>query len=137
MQLAENVRRYLSHTRFAVLATLNQDGTPQQTVMWYDVDGDEILMNTTAQRIKNQNLRRDPHASVCVPDGYRYVTITGKVRLVEDAAIGQEDIRRLAIRYHGEQEGNRQSAEVYSQQQRITIRLTPERVVAYHIDDGD
>jgi predicted pyridoxine 5'-phosphate oxidase superfamily flavin-nucleotide-binding protein len=36
-QIADNVRDFLNERRFAVLATINKDGTPQQTVMWYEL----------------------------------------------------------------------------------------------------
>jgi len=130
MALAENVRRFLSETRFAVLATINADGTPQQTVMWYEVDGDEIVMNTAVGRLKNSNLRRDPRVSICVEDGYAFVTLTGRAHLIDDQPTAQADIRRLAIRYHGAEEGNRQAETQFSQQQRVTIRVPVERVVA-------
>ncbi|HEX5549006.1 MAG TPA: pyridoxamine 5'-phosphate oxidase family protein, partial [Ktedonobacterales bacterium] len=59
MPLQDNVRAFLQERRFGVLATINEDGSAQQTVMWYDVDGDNILMNTRARRVKDGNLRRD------------------------------------------------------------------------------
>ena len=33
-QLSENARRFLNDPRFGVLATINADGTPQQSVVW-------------------------------------------------------------------------------------------------------
>jgi PPOX class probable F420-dependent enzyme len=133
MALAESVRRFLDEPRFAVLATINGDGTPQQTVMWYVLDGDEILMNTAVGRIKDSNLRRDARVSVCVEDGYTFVTLTGTARLIEDQPTAQADIRRLAIRYHGLEQGNRMAAEQFSRQQRVTVRLPIERVIANNI----
>jgi PPOX class probable F420-dependent enzyme len=109
MALQENVRAFLKERRFGVLATINEDGSPQQTVMWYDVDGDNILMNTRARRVKDGNLRRDGRASLCVVDGYTFVTLEGIVELDDDQATAQADIRRLAIRYDGEESGNRQA----------------------------
>lgn len=31
---------------FACLATLNRDGSPQVTPVWFDADGDDILINS-------------------------------------------------------------------------------------------
>lgn len=129
--LSSGVRRFLEERRFAVLATVNADGTPQQTVIWYEPQGDEIMMNTAAGRVKDSNLRRSPAASICVEDGYRFVTLEGTARLIEDQAVAQEDIRNLAIRYHGEEKGNQQAEEQYSKQRRVTIRLRIENVIAY------
>ena len=56
-KLPEEVRSLLNERRFAVLATINSDGTPQQTAMWYELRGDAIMMNTRVGRIKEINLR--------------------------------------------------------------------------------
>ncbi len=134
MELQDNVRAFLKEPRFGVLATINDDGSPQQTVIWYDLDGDDILMNTRARRVKDSNLRRDGRASLCVSDGYRFVTVEGTVAMIDDQATAQADIRRLAIRYDGEDSGNRQADENFSRQQRVTLRMRITRVIAYELD---
>ncbi|HEX7736746.1 MAG TPA: PPOX class F420-dependent oxidoreductase, partial [Ktedonobacteraceae bacterium] len=75
---------FLNEKRFAVLATTNADGTVQQTTMWYLLDGNTIMMNTKAGRVKDRNLRRDPRISICIEGGYNYLTISGSVELIED-----------------------------------------------------
>lgn len=134
MPLSESARAYLREKRFAVLATIGEDGLPQQTVMWFELRGDGIVMNTKVGRVKDRLLRRDPRASICVEDGERFVTIAGPIRFVEDEATAQEDIRRLAVRYDGEDEGNREAREEFSKQQRVSLYLTPERVLERGFD---
>ena len=129
--LSENARAFLNEKRFAVLATLNQDGTAQQTTMWYLLDGDTIVMNTKAGRLKERNLRREPRISICVEDGYNYVTISGTVELIDDPEIAQRDIHRLAMRYHGEEQAAKQVAEQFSKEQRVTLHLKCDRVHEY------
>src|ERR1700730_676842 len=90
-QLSEKARAFLQERRFAVLGTLNADGSPQLTTMWYLLEGDTIVMNTMIGRIKDRNLRRDPRISLCVPDGYNYVTIAGTAELIDDSEIAQHD----------------------------------------------
>jgi PPOX class probable F420-dependent enzyme len=128
-ELTPAARAFLSEARFASLATINKDGSPQQTPIWYDLDGNTILMNTAAGRIKHRNLQRDPRASFSVVDGYRWVTITGHVELSDDQAIAQPDIKRLAIRYHGPEQGEQQARESFSSQRRVTIRLKIEHII--------
>jgi PPOX class probable F420-dependent enzyme len=132
--ISDAVRQFLNEKRFAVLATIAADGTPHQTVMWYELRGDMIVMNTQIGRVKETHLRRDARASICVADGYRYVTISGAVSLDDDPQTAQSDIRMLAIRYHGEEEGNRQAAEQFSKQQRVSIYLPIQRLIASGIE---
>jgi PPOX class probable F420-dependent enzyme len=127
-KLSEQARAFLNEKRFAVLATLNRDGTVQQTTMWYLLEDDTILMNTKAGRLKERNMRRDPRISICVEDGYSYVTISGKVELVDDPEVSQRDIYRLAMRYYGDEHAARQMMERFSGEQRVTLRLKCERV---------
>ncbi|MGO8947543.1 MAG: PPOX class F420-dependent oxidoreductase [Ktedonobacterales bacterium] len=134
MQLSQAARAFLNEKRFAVLATVGENGVPHQTVMWYELRGDDIFMNTAAGRVKAANLRRESRVSVCVDDGYRYVTVTGAIELNEDQAVAQEDIRRLAIRYHGQQAGLEMARDVFSKQHRITLRLPVQNVIEYGLD---
>ncbi len=62
--LADDLREWLLSTlRFPVLSVVAEDGSPSQSVMWFDIDPDEpdtILMNTKRGRAKERWLRRDP-----------------------------------------------------------------------------
>jgi PPOX class probable F420-dependent enzyme len=129
MPLDAAVRDFLNEKRFAVLATINADGSPQQTVMWYELRGDTIMMNTTPSRVKGKNLQRDLRISICVEDDYHYVTISGVAQLNDDQVTAQADIRALAIRYHGQEEGDRQARDMFAKQQRVSIYLPITHVV--------
>lgn len=132
VELSEKARAFLREKRFAVLATLNSDGTPQLTTMWYLLENDDtILMNTRAGRLKERNMRRDPRISLCFEDGYNYLTIKGRVEMIDDPQISQRDIYRLSARYHGEEKAQRQMENQFSKEQRVTLRLIPEKVQEY------
>ena len=134
-QLDEKVRAFLTADppRFAVVATINADGTPQQTVLWYIVEGDEIMMNTAQGRVKDHNLARDPRISFCVEDGYKYVTLRGTATLIDDPETAQADIRALAIRYDGIEQWEAMTDNPFTKQTRLTIRMQVERVDATHL----
>jgi PPOX class probable F420-dependent enzyme len=129
--LSEKARALLQERRFAVLGTINKDGSPQLTTMWYLLDGDVILMNTKAGRTKERNMRRDPRISVCIEDGYSYVTISGTVEMIDDLQVAQRDIYRLAVRYNGEEEARRQMEEEFSKETRVTLHLKLEHVIEH------
>ena len=129
--LSEKARALLQERRFAVLGTINKDGSPQLTTMWYLLDGDMILMNTRAGRTKERNMRRDPRISVCIEDGYSYVTISGTVEMVDDPQVAQRDIYRLAVRYNGEEEARRQMEEQFSKETRVTLHLKLEHIIEH------
>lgn len=134
MQLSDEIRQFLEQPNYAVLATINADGTPQLTVLWFELQGDEVMMNTAAGRLKDRNLRRDPRAAVCVTaDGYG-VTFKGSVELIDDQEIAQADIHRLAVRYDGPEAADRQSRNQFGKEHRVTIRLRPTSVTPQGFD---
>jgi PPOX class probable F420-dependent enzyme len=134
-QLSERARAFLDEPRFGVLATVNADGTPQQSVVWYELQGDEIMANTKRGRLKDRNLRRDPRAALCVEDGNHYIALRGSVTLIDDQSIAQLDIERLAVRYDGEERARGQMRNQFSREERVTIRLRPERIDEYGMEN--
>src|SRR2546421_11105297 len=47
MDIPEDIRAFLEQPRLCVMATLNRDGSPQLTTMWYDLIDDLVVLNTT------------------------------------------------------------------------------------------
>jgi len=127
--IPDQVRAFLEERRFASLATVNPDGTPQQTVMWYLLDGDEILMNTAVGRVKHRNLEDNPKISICVEDAYRYVSVAGTAVLDVDQGRSHADILRIAKRYEGEEGGQGYYDRSFRGAQRASFRLKVDRVV--------
>lgn len=126
--LNDTVRAFLEEKRFAVLATIKRDGSPQQTVMWYELQGDRIMMNTAEGRAKAYNFRRDARVSVCVEDEYRFVSISGTVDLNEDREQGLADIMQLAVRYHGPEKAESMRSG-FTKDQRVTMLISIDNVV--------
>ena len=97
--LSDAHRQFLKSSRFAVVSTIDAKGMPHQTVMWYVLDGDELLLSTPRESLKHRHLKHDPRISVCVEDNYTYVTLAGTVTLDEDAGSARADYQRLQKRY--------------------------------------
>lgn len=105
MEIPEQVRAFLEQPRLCVMATINRDGSPQLTAMWYELIGDRVILNTTRGLVKERNLRRDARLAICVEDGPRFVTLNGRAEIVEDRSIQEADVARLATRYNGPRRG--------------------------------
>lgn len=131
--LTDSIRAFLAAPRFAVVATINPDGMPHQTVVWYDVRGDEIVFNTARGRVKDRNMRRDQRVSLCIEDEYRYVTLQGRVRIEDDPAISQADVRALAIRYAGPEHGEHQARNQFFREQRVSLYLQIDHIIANNV----
>ncbi|KAA8884527.1 PPOX class F420-dependent oxidoreductase [Nocardia colli] len=126
-ELPEHVRNMLDGKNFAVVATVNADGSPHTSVIWVDRDDDALVFSTTAQRRKGRNLARDPRVSVTVLDSedpYRAIDLAGTAELVADP--GKQLPVRLSRKYVGELPPP-ESAEV----QRWIVRVVPARITAF------
>ncbi len=136
MKLSSQMSEFLNEVRFGVLATVNADGSPQQTVMWYlPIDGDTILMNTKKGRMKDRNLVRDGRVSLCIEDGQRYLAVRGTVTVDDDPGRGQETMKAVTTRYEGAEVAERQMKEMYSKQHRITLTLKIDSVDSHGFED--
>ena len=99
MQLTSRQRSFLSGIHFAVVSTIASNGMPHQTVMWYMLDGDKLLLSTPRNSLKHKHLIQDNRISVCVEKGYTYVTMMGSVTLNEEPVSARADYDRLGKRY--------------------------------------
>ena len=134
--LSAPVRRFLEQPRFGTVATLNPDGSPLQAVIWYLLDGDEIVFNSRLGRLWPSNLLRDPRVSITVADGYDYVDLRGEIRCDEDPALGQAVIAQLTRRYQTDEEIAAAQIAGFQGQHRVTFRLRASKVFA-HLSDGE
>ena len=121
-------REFLREPRDAFVTTINKDGSPHMTVVWYDMRGDDVLLNTTDDRVKYRNLERDPRVSIVIGGGPHYVRIDGAARKVATGAEALKDIHDLAVRYEGAEAAERDTRELYSKKRRVTYLVTPRRV---------
>ena len=126
--LTDELRDWImAELRYPVLAILDADGAPTQSVMWFDLDPDwpdTILMNTKTNRAKYRWLKRDPRASLLFEDGYDWLGLHGRVELDEDPERAMADIKALARRYGS-------NPERFNGQSRVTIRMRVERVIRH------
>jgi PPOX class probable F420-dependent enzyme len=104
--LTDDVRGALTAGRLAHLTTLNPDGSPQMSVVWVGLDGDDLVVGHLMGGRKVTNIARDPRVALTVeaaganPVGMaNYLIVYGTGHLVEGGA--PELLQRLAETYVG------------------------------------
>ena len=58
--LPEELRDLIASGPMAHLATINRDGTPQVSVIWIGLDGDQVVSGHLPHHLKLRNIERDP-----------------------------------------------------------------------------
>ena len=54
------LRSLIASGPMAHLSTINADGSPQVTVIWIGLDGDDLVSGHMARHVKLRNIARDP-----------------------------------------------------------------------------
>jgi PPOX class probable F420-dependent enzyme len=119
--------RLLDGRNYAVLATVNPDGSPQTSVMWVGRDGGDVLFSTVEGRVKHRNMVRDPRVSVTVIDAAdpeNYVELRGRVSMTPD--VGRRLDTQLSWKYDGRDPGEDRPGAV-----RVAVRMEVERAAGY------
>ena len=104
--LNEAARSVVTGGNLAHLVTINADGSPQLSVVWVGLDGDEIVSGHLDDRLKLRNARRDPRVVLSMQTGVvndfglgEYLVVRGTARVTEGGAA--DLLQRLAHAYLG------------------------------------
>jgi PPOX class probable F420-dependent enzyme len=127
------LRAFLEEPRFASIATIDPDGAPRQSVVWYLLEGDTLVINSRVGRRWPTNLLRDPRIAVSIvdpEDGYRWLGLTGRVEVMDDPDAAFADISAMARRYHADDPAHADDMieRTFRPQRRISFRIRPEEV---------
>ena len=106
MELPKSARELIESAAHAHLITLNPDGSPQVTLVWARVDGDEILTAHLYESKKVQNIRNDGRVAISFECDTKsamglseYLVIYGQAMIEEGGA--PELLQDLARVYMG------------------------------------
>jgi len=125
VKIPQSLRTILEDKAYGHVVTFNVQGKPELTMVWIDVEGDELLFNTSEGRRKPENIRRDPRVIVSVQDRNNpqaYAVFHGK-GLVTDAG-ADAHIDKLAKRFLGaDKYPFRQPTE-----KRLIVRISVDRI---------
>lgn len=106
MRIPDSARVVLESNALGHLVTLNPDGSPQVSVIWVGLDGDEIIAAHVPNNRKVKNIRRDGRISLSIETDNvnemglaEYLIVNGTARITEGGAVGV--LRELAKTYLG------------------------------------
>ncbi|MFC9909760.1 PPOX class F420-dependent oxidoreductase [Streptomyces sp. NPDC059862] len=126
-------RQFVSYgTRTGKLSTVRADGSPHVTPIWFLLDGDEVVFNTSKESVKGRNLARDGRVALCVDDDrppFDYVVLQGRARLSEDLDELRLWATRIGARYMGEERAEEFGAR-NGVPGELLVRVTIDKVVA-------
>jgi PPOX class probable F420-dependent enzyme len=117
----------LDGKNYAVLGTVNPDGSPQTSVIWVGRDGGDVLFSTVEGRVKHRNMVRDPRVSISVIDSAdpeNYIELRGRASMTPD--VGRQLDTQLSWKYDGKDPAADRPGAV-----RVAVRVVVQKVTGH------
>ena len=130
MELPESAKELIRSGRLAHLVTLNADGSPQVSIVWVGLEGDELVTAHLGAYRKVENVQRDPRVVISMEGSganeigmQHYLVVHGRARAVPGGAPAM--LQRLAETYVGP---GVKFPPMPDPPEGYLLRITPERV---------
>ncbi len=139
-------REFVEHHRTCIFAFQRKHGPPSMSVVYYVMDGDDLLISTMAERAKAKAVKRTREAAVCVLDEkwpLTYLQLYGPAAVEDDFQTTVDVMMQVAAIMSGQPlpEAARPLVEAKAREERrVVIRLTPQWTVyspPVHLAAGD
>lgn len=128
----EQLRFLVDHV-WGVLATGRADGSPQQAMVGYTLDGEgRLLISTQAFTAKWRNALREPKVSFTVPDGRVHVVVYGVAEGIDADPLRAELSADVLAVVRGPDRPDPASIVGWlDDNQRTILRITPQKVLIH------
>ncbi|MYA09769.1 MAG: pyridoxamine 5'-phosphate oxidase family protein [Holophagales bacterium] len=135
------IDEFLSKPRIGVLCTADLDGSPNGVPVWFEWDGEQVRMFSSASHRKIARLENDPRASLLVArevgEPEAWVAVDGVVAIGEEGVVRL--MERLAARYWVDEDpavaaAHAETVESWRQAaaQLRVLTIVPEAIRSYH-----
>ena len=127
----EQRRQYVRDHRICIFGYGRNGHGPAMTVVYYVMDGDDLLISTMAGRNKPKAVARDGRVSLCILDEQwplSYLQVYGTAVVSRDRDLAADVLTRVIGIMAGEEvpESRRpQIEQMADDEQRVVIRVTP------------
>ena len=133
MVYTDEQRRFLAEHVWGVLATSRADGSPQQSLVGYTLDGDgRILVLTQAATAKWRNAQRQPRVSLTVTDGRVHVVVYGVAEGIDtDPERAERSADVLAAVRSADRPDPASLVDWLDADERRILRITPQKALMH------
>ncbi len=95
----EELSSFLQKQISLQIGTINKDGSPHLTTMWYFYDGENFIFHTYTKSQKIINLKRDSRITLLTEAGSQYSDLQGIIVYGNAEIINGKDSLQEVIRY--------------------------------------
>ena len=142
----EERRAFVAKHRTCVFGFQRKKGPPSMSIVYYTMDGDDLLISTMAGRAKAKAVERLGEASVCVLDEQwplTYMLVYGRAKIERDLHQTTTVMMKVGQIMSGNEipeEARPIVEDMAKREDRVVIRLSPEATFfspPVHLNAGD
>ena len=104
IRLNDATLKLVDGRNYAVVGTVNADGSPHTSVVWISRDDGDLIFTTLEGRVKHRNMLRDPRVSISVIDSAdpeNYIELRGRASITPDVGRRVDTSAVLEVRREG------------------------------------
>ena len=91
------IEDFISRQKSLQVATINRDGTPHLSTLWFDIVDGDIVFETFTKSQKIKNLERDNRISCLLEDGLVYEKLRGvQINGIAELYTESDEVHNLA-----------------------------------------
>jgi Pyridoxamine 5'-phosphate oxidase len=135
MKLPAEVREALRIPRIARFCVTDRNGYPHCVPLWFDVDGDDIVMISPRETRKVDYVRASPQSSICIGGGEDERQVLGNAYLLKGTSVVEDDpdyrfLRQLTYRYDPDRASAEKNIALWRETyDMMVIRLNVEKII--------
>ena len=127
IRLNDATLKLVDGRNYAVVGTVNADGSPHTSVVWISRDDGDLIFTTLEGRVKHRNMLRDPRVSISVIDSAdpeNYIELRGRASITPD--VGRRVDTQLSWKYDGRDPAADRPGAV-----RVVVRVVVEKAAGH------
>jgi PPOX class probable F420-dependent enzyme len=142
-ELDETYKQLMDKPIACVMAVMGKDGRPNLTPMWFDYEGDQVLVNVAAHRKKTEWIRNTPEISILLmnPENmYHWMSL----KVTVDREISEDDptegprvtaqLDRIWQKYMGDDAGDSYGLRDPSfEERRVLFECTVDKIATFGV----
>ena len=133
----DEIAALLEECKSLQVATLDRDGAPHLTTVWFARQDGAWLFETYGKSQKVVNMRRDPRVSVLAEQGTEYselrgVSVQGRAEIVDSGEALLRLMKVIVARNHkGLSDAEVEKIAASMAEKRVVVSVRPDRVISW------
>lgn len=128
IQITPDQSRFLQDHYQAVLATSKSNGSPQVSTIYYEFDGETIVISAKKYTAKWKNIIRNPDCALVINDGHAQLLLYGTAEGVTEDPERLEEHRRISRILEQPVVSDQELSDRLTAQERTIIRIRPVKI---------